>query len=162
MPSEWNRKHVWAKSKGQFGTNRGLGTDIHQLRPTDVSVNGKRGSLSFGEGGKIYNDPDGPTTNRVSSKNWEPRDEVKGDVARIIFYMAVRYESAKLDLTIVDRLVPQSVKSPIIGKLSILKKWHKMDPPSHFEKRRNNRIHEIQGNRNPFVDHPEWVEDIWY
>lgn len=159
-PAQWNREHVWAKSKGDFGTRPGAGTDLHHIRPTDVSVNGRRGSLSFDNGGQIYNDPDGQTTNRVSDTSWEPRDEVKGDVARMLFYMAVRYEDG-LDLELVDQRVPESSKKPKIGKLSTLLQWHAADPPSAFEKRRNNRIHELQGNRNPFIDHPEWVEKIW-
>jgi endonuclease I len=160
-PHEWNREHVWPKSKGHFGTRPGAGTDLHHIRPTDVSVNGARGSLSFDNGGNIYDDPDGPTQNRFDDDSWEPWDEVKGDVARMLFYMAVRYEEPSLDLEVVDSTPPQSSQSPQLGKLSTLLQWHQDDPVSSFERRRNERIHLLQGNRNPFIDQPQWVNRIW-
>ncbi len=160
-PSQWNREHVWAKSKGDFGISPGAGTDLHHIRPEDVTVNSARGSLSFDEGGNPYHDPDGQTQNRHDDDSWEPRTEVRGDVARMLLYMAVRYEDADLDLELVDTAEPEGSHAPRIGRLSALLKWHNDDPPSQFEKRRNNRIHERQGNRNPFIDHPEWVQKLW-
>jgi|GEM_PF-1716513 len=160
--SDWNREHLWPKSHGGFGTGSPMGTDLHHLRPTDVSINSRRGSLNFDEGGELYVDRDGATTNRVDENSWEPRDEVKGDVARMIFYMVVRYEGEaanELDLELNDKV--NNLRSPRLGKLSVLKKWHLQDPVNAWEKRRNNRIHDVQGNRNPFVDYPEWVELIW-
>ncbi len=165
LVGDWNREHVWAKSKGNFGTRRGPGTDIHQLRPTSVMINSIRGSKSFDEGGRPYEHPhyNVTTGNKVSSDTFEPRDEVKGDVARILFYMAIRYgENSDYELKIVDEVVAEGSKQPRIGKLSTLIKWHREDPVSEFEMRRNNRIHHFQGNRNPFIDHPEWAAMIWY
>lgn len=155
----WNREHVWAKSHGDFGTARGPGTDLHHLRPTDVTVNSDRGNLDFDEGGSENDEAPG---NYADGDSWEPRDEVKGDVARMIFYMSVRYEGGDgfADLEVNDRVGNGS--APSIGRVSVLKRWHEQDPPDSHELTRNERIYaDWQGNRNPFIDHPEWVESIW-
>ena len=160
----WTREHVWAKSHGDFGTDEGPGTDVHALRPCDESVNSARSNLDFAEGGEIYVDPDGTTENRLSSNSWEPRDEVKGDVARMIFYMATRYEgeNGEPDLEIVDYVDSSPAYQPLHGKLSDLYRWHLQDTVSDWERRRNDIIYsDYQGNRNPFIDHPEFVEKIW-
>ena len=86
-------------------------------------------------------------------------DEV--NIAELVS-MAVRYEGADgfADLEVNDRTGNGS--APYMGRLSVLKEWNEQDPPSAFEQRRNDRIHDgWQGNRNPFVDHPEWVESIF-
>ena len=154
----WNREHVWAKSHGDFGTSNGPGTDLHHLRPTDVTVNSDRGNLDFDNGGSENDEAPG---NYSDSDSWEPRDEVKGDVARMIFYMAVRYEAGdRVDLEVNDQV--NNGSNPYMGRLSVLKQWSQEDPPDAFEQRRNERIFDNwQGNRNPFIDHPEWVESIW-
>lgn len=154
----WNREHVWAKSHGDFGTAAGPGTDLHHLRPTDVTVNSTRGNLDFDNGGNEVGEAPG---NRVDGDSWEPRDEVKGDVARMIFYMAVRYEAGdQVDLEVNDQV--NNGSDPFHGRLSVLKQWNEQDPPDAFEERRNERIQAgWQGNRNPFVDHPEWVESVY-
>lgn len=80
----------------------------------------------------------------------------------MIFYMAVRYEGPAYNLEIVDHVVPKGNKYPIIGKLSTLLEWHKNDPVDNWERRRNHIIYlKYQGNRNPFIDYPQWVEIIW-
>lgn len=154
----WNREHVWAKSHGDFGTSNGPGTDLHHLRPTDVTVNSARGNLDFDNGGSENHEAPG---NYADGDSWEPRDAVKGDVARMIFYMSVRYEAGdRVDLEVNDRVGNGS--APYMGRVSVLKQWSQQDPPDAFEQRRNERIHaNWQGNRNPFIDHPEWVESIW-
>ncbi len=160
--SGWNREHVWAKSHGDFGTSMGPGTDAHQLRPSDISVNSARGNKDFDEGGSEYIDGDGATGCYSDSDSWEPRDEVKGDAARIIFYMATRYEgdSGELDLEVNDNV--NNSPLPFHGRLSALYQWNLDDPPSDFEMHRNDVIYEdFQGNRNPFIDHPEYVTYIW-
>ncbi|TYS67661.1 ribonuclease [Sutcliffiella horikoshii] len=157
--NDWNREHVWAKSHGDFGTTQGPGTDLHHLRPTDVTVNSSRGNLDFDNGGSQHSEAPG---NYYDSDSWEPRDEVKGDVARMIFYMAVRYEgdSGELDLEINNYV--NNGSAPYHGKLSVLLQWHAEDPVDAREIRRNNIIFEnYQGNRNPFIDHPEFAEMIW-
>ena len=154
----WNREHVWAKSHGDFGTSNGPGTDLHHLRPTDVTVNSDRGNLDFDNGGSENDEAPG---NYSDSDSWEPRDAFKGDVARMIFYMAVRYEAGdRVDLEVNDQV--NNGSNPYMGRLSVLKQWSQQDPPDAFEQRRNERIFDNwQGNRNPFIDHPEWVESIW-
>ncbi|MGW8062754.1 endonuclease I family protein [Streptomyces ziwulingensis] len=156
---DWNREHVWAKSHGDFGTSTGPGTDLHHLRPEDVRVNGVRGNKDFDNGGSGFTDSGGSLTD---SDSFEPRDAVKGDVARMIFYMAVRYEGGDgwADLEVNSSVGNGS--NPYIGRLAVLKEWNDEDPPDAFEERRNQVIHDsYQHNRNPFVDHPEWVEAIW-
>ncbi len=156
--NDWNREHVWAKSHGNFGTSAPAGTDAHHLRPTDASVNSSRGNKDFDNGGQQHPEATGCY---FTSTTWEPRDEVKGDVARMIFYMAVRYEggNGEPDLEVVD-YTPTGTQ-PKHGKLSTLLDWNTQDPPDAFEINRNNVIYGYQHNRNPFIDHPEFVNLIW-
>ena len=166
----WNREHVWAKSRGNFGTAPGAGTDLHHLCAEDVSTNSARNNRSFDtssdqfffKSGNYF----GPTDSRTSTTQytWEPRDEVKGDVARMMFYMATRYEGedGEPDLELVDDLPGKDDKAPFHGKKSTLLRWHRIDPVSDRERFRNHLIFtRFQENRNPFIDHPEYVELIW-
>jgi endonuclease I len=155
---DWNREHVWAKSHGDFGTSAGPGTDLHHLRPEDVQVNSLRGNKDFDNGGTAVSAAPG---NRTDTDSWEPRAAVRGDVARMIFYMAVRYEGGSYpDLEVDD--VTGSGTAPRLGRLSALRQWNQQDPPDAFEKRRNELIYSsYQRNRNPFIDHPEWVAAIF-
>lgn len=162
----WNREHVWAKSHGGFNTSPGTGTDVHHLRPSDISVNAERGNKDFDNGGNIYVDADGTTECRTDNDSWEARSVVKGDVARMLFYMAVRYEgeNGELDLELVDQVNTAALTTSgkgYHGKLSTLLEWHKADPVDSFEIKRNNIIYSFQENRNPFIDHPEFVDKIW-
>lgn len=157
--NDWNREHVWAKSHGDFGTAMGAGTDLHHLRPTDASVNSSRGNLDFDNGGSQHSEALG---NYYDSDSWEPRDAVKGDVARMLFYMAVRYEgdSGEVDLELNNAV--NNGSAPYHGRMSILLEWHKEDPVDDKERRRNEIIYtDYQHNRNPFIDHPEWASAIW-
>ncbi|MBI9037711.1 MAG: endonuclease [Bacteroidales bacterium] len=159
--NDWNREHVWAKSHGDFGNSAPCGTDAHHIRPTDVSVNGDRGHLDFDNGGNPIYDNGDLAGYRIDNVSWEPRDEVKGDVARMIFYMAVRYEGddGELDLEVVDYV--NTYPNPKHGKLSTLLEWNIADPPDDFEKNRNEVVYYYQENRNPFIDHPEFATLIW-
>jgi len=155
---DWNREHVWAKSHGDFGTS-GPGADAHHLRPTDVQVNSVRGNKDFDNGG---DEVDGAPGNFTDDDSFEPRDEVKGDVARMIFYMAVRYEGedGAPDLELNDEV--DNGEQPFMGRQSVLLEWHNADPVDDFERKRNDVIYEqFQQNRNPFIDHPEWAEEIF-
>ncbi|MFO7660586.1 MAG: endonuclease, partial [Candidatus Cloacimonadaceae bacterium] len=96
----------------------------------------------------------------TSTNSWEPRDEEKGDVARMVLYMSVRYEGTDTTYDLEMQDITPTVGA-YYGKLSTLLNWHVTDPPDSWERRRNNRIHERQGNRNPFVDHPEFVNQLW-
>ncbi|WP_026424398.1 endonuclease [Actinokineospora inagensis] len=156
---DWNREHVWAKSHGDFGTATGPGTDLHHLRPEDVTVNSERGNKDFDNGGSTVADAPG---NKTDADSWEPRDAVKGDIARMIFYMAVRYQGGDgfPDLEVDDTV--NNGTQPYMGKLSTLRQWNAQDPPDDFERHRNQVIYDTyQHNRNPFIDHPEWVASIF-
>ncbi|SFD86155.1 hypothetical protein SAMN05216238_1053 [Lentibacillus persicus] len=158
MVGDWNREHVWAKSHGDFGTRTGPGTDIHHLRPTDVQVNSSRGNLDFDNGGEA--DVTNCDECKRDGDSWEPPNDVKGDVARMLFYMAVRYEGNNyVDLELNEQTGNGS--APYHGKLSVLLDWHEQDPVDTYEMNRNDAIHDEQGNRNPFIDHPQWAEAIW-
>jgi endonuclease I len=156
---QWNREHVWAKSHGDFGTVNGPGTDVHHLRPEDVTVNSTRGNLDFDNGGSAVAQCTGCLSDGDS---FQPRDAVKGDVARMIFYMAVRWDGGDGFADLEPNDLVGNGTAPAIGRLSVLRQWNLQDPPDAFEKRRNEVIFDTwQHNRNPFVDHPEWVTAIW-
>ncbi len=166
----WNREHVWAKSHGNFGTEIGEGTDVHAIRPCTPKVNSARSNYDFAEGGEPYILDGEDTGCKLTSNSWEPRDEVKGDIARMIFYMATRYEGnyeadgeeiEELDLEIIDYVRSYKDKKQVHGKLSDLLKWHKQDPVDSMEIRRNEVVFKYQKNRNPFIDHPEFVNLIY-
>ncbi|MBZ0181627.1 MAG: endonuclease [Melioribacteraceae bacterium] len=152
----WNREHVWANSHGFPNSSDTAYTDVHHLRPTLESANSARGSKDFDNGGNPYTPiPDTYT----DSDSWEPRDAVKGDVARAMMYMTVRYEGPNYDLELVDYTGTPS--QPIFGKLSTLLQWHREDPPNDFERNRNDVVQSYQLNRNPFIDRPEFADLIF-
>lgn len=133
LNNDWNREHVWAKSLAWFDTSGG-GSDLHHIRPCNISVNSSRGNKKFGVGGSFYT----------------PTDDYKGDVARIIFYLMIAYNEA-------DRYSFTSIAQ----SKEILLEWNKLDPVSDIEIVRNNKVAEIQGNRNPFIDYSYLADSIW-
>ncbi len=164
----WNKEHTWSNS---HGINDALPaySDLHHLRPCDSTVNSAKSNRDFDEGTTLYTDASpyngysGNTGCYTDTDIWEPRDADKGDVARMILYVATRYEGTdtSYDLEPVDYTFSSPSGEPYYGKLSTLLTWHNADPPDGKEARRNNRIQERQGNRNPFIDHPEYVTSIW-
>ncbi len=159
----WNREHVWSKSHGSFDPDivgPGAGTDGHHLRPENPAVNSTKSNLDFDNGGNLV--PNGGGS-KYDSDSWEPRDAVKGDVARMIFYMSTRYigDPGEPNLHVVDTIPSSPNNEPLYGKLSTLLRWNLQDPPDDFEINRNNVIYFYQHNRNPFIDHPEWITSIW-
>lgn len=151
----WNREHVWAKSLAWFGES-GAGSDLHHLRPADPSVNSSKGDKKFGEvenGNPVMiskGNGGGPSGCFANATYFEPRGEVKGDVARIIFYLFTRY--------------PQSDNynfTDVAQSLEMLLVWHINDPVDEFEALRNDKIAEYQGNRNPYIDNPQYALLIW-
>jgi endonuclease I len=165
--NRWNREHVWSKSHGFPAELDTAYTDIHHLRPADESVNSSRNNLDFDTGGEAHVEA---TDCNYDSDSWEPRDAVKGDVARMMFYMVVRYDpgyhsdNSLYDLELVDSTgvdIGLPPGEPLFGKLSSLIQWHLQDPVDTFEQNRNEVAYGYQGNRNPFIDHPEWVESIF-
>jgi endonuclease I len=163
----WNREHVWAVSHGKFGENKTMHSDLHNLKPSNSMINPGKGNKDFDNGGKRFKSKDGELTEcRFNNHSWEPRDCDKGDVARILFYMAVRYEGddGNPDLELADQVNTASLTTPgkgFYGKLTTLLEWNKLDPVDEFERRRNNVIFKYQKNRNPFIDHPEYADLIW-
>ena len=166
---EWNREHIWSKSRGPFEEDSFIAhNDAHHLVAAERRMNSTKNNRHFEDCN------DGDDTNieerdygNFTCNDWEfePRDEVKGDVARMLFYMAVRYEGEEgdqVDLELMDD--PDSTKSsklPFYGDLDDLLRWHEEDPVSLWEIERNETIYSYQGNRNPFIDLPELVELIW-
>ncbi|MDD4117432.1 MAG: endonuclease [Kiritimatiellae bacterium] len=156
----WNKEHVWAQSHGIDGANPAY-SDVHHLHPTLIQANSDRNSRDF----DIVS---GTTTNYAfdgtqTAGNFEPPLAGKGDVARAMFYMAVRYDGTDavgdLELT---NATPTSTESALFGKLDTLLDWNELDPVNDYEIRRNNLVYSnYQGNRNPFVDHPEWVRVVF-
>ena len=164
-PDFWNREHVWPKSHGDFDAGDPFEvpayTDAHNLKPVDHSMNTLRGEKDFENGGDLVFNGSSETDCFSTSSTFEPRDEVKGDIARIILYMDLRYEggTGEPNLVVVDGLT--TYPNPQIGTLSTLLEWHVQDPPDAFEKRRNDIIFKWQGNRNPFIDYPEFVNYLY-
>ena len=159
----WNREHVWVKSQGGFNGDETYGalgaySDAHNLKPCDASINTDRGTKDFDNGGTQNTEA---TECYSTSTTWEPRDAVKGDVARIIFYMATRYmgDPGEPSLNVVDYINNSS--DPLMGKLSTLLEWNEQDPVDAFERRRNQVIFNWQQNRNPFIDYPGLANLIW-
>lgn len=155
----WSREHVWAKSHGFPSESQDAYRDAHHLRPCDITVNSARGTKDFDNGGSPHSEA---TECNTDSDSWEPRDAVKGDIARMMFYMATRYEgeNGDPDLELVD-YTGTSTDTPFFGKLSTLLQWNTEDPVDEFEQNRNEVVYSYQGNRNPFVDHPEFVKAIY-
>lgn len=155
----WNREHSWPSSHGFPSTGDWGYTDIHHLRPSDASVNSTRGNKDYDDGGSEISEASG---NYTDSDSFEPRDDVKGDLARMMFYMDIRYNGSDStstdDLTLVNYTGTSGAN---LGKLCTLLTWHMNDPVGTEEINRHSRIVEVQGNRNPFVDYPAWAQDIW-
>ena len=149
-PDHWNREHVWPQSFGLKGN--AARSDLHNLVPVDRTVNAARGNKLFGEGTAPHREC---TPCRVSRETWEPAPEVQGDVARIVFYMDVRYEGGARDgvpdLVLADAPAREAAR---FGRLTTLARWHCADPVSAEERQRHEAVARAQGNRNVFVDDP--------
>ncbi|KAG9456372.1 hypothetical protein H6P81_000880 [Aristolochia fimbriata] len=163
----WNREHLWPRSYGL--TNGPSLTDLHNIRPADTNVNSSRGNKYYGECDNYSHACMRPANREAAydtetdDKRWAPPVLVRGDIARSLMYMAVRYgfhqahEGPQLQLS-----DSPSIAKREMGLLSVLLRWNEQDPPSRAEKLRNSRICRLyQHNRNPFVDHPEYANRIW-
>jgi hypothetical protein len=157
---KWNREHIYPQSRGGYadgtlsipdGINVWLPTnandilaghaDAHHLRAEDAAENSLRSNKDYGLTG--YNGPSG------TAGSW------KGDVARALFYMAVRYNA----LSVVNGDIADTVGQ--LGDLASLLTWNTLDPSDDFEMNRNNYIYTWQVNRNPFIDYPDLANYIW-
>ena len=162
----YNKEHIFPQ--GYFNKASPMVSDIHHIVPTDGKVNGMRSNFPFGNVGSSvsYTSKNGSklgTSNSVnySGKVFEPINEFKGDVARMIFYFATRYEAKLKDFDANDILTNTSFPGIQSWELEVLKQWHTQDPVSQREIDRNNAAYTYQRNRNPFIDHPEYVALIW-
>ena len=162
----YNKEHIFPQ--GYFNKASPMVSDIHHIVPTDGKVNGMRSNFPFGNVGSSvsYTSKNGSklgTSNSVnySGKVFEPINEFKGDVARMIFYFATRYEAKLKDFDANDILTNTSFPGIQSWELEVLKQWHTQDPVSQREIDRNNAAYTYQGNRNPFIDHQEYVAQIW-
>lgn len=161
----WNREHTWPQSRGLNGTGAPDGSDLHHVRPSRTSINSDRGETNFGGAfGQAFGEvTDGGVT------YWYPGDADAGAIARAQFYMAVRYDgvdSGTEDLELGVGNVPNVSGSadppPQLGNLTRLLEWHYQAVPEDFELRRHQIIFDdYQHNRNPFIDHPEYVWSVF-
>ena len=163
----WNREHCWPNSLGIDDALPAY-SDLFNLRACGEPANSDRGNLYYDEstvGAGGYEKPTGDTAALCSQDfdSWEPPDEVKGDLARSMFYMDVRYEgdSSEPNLTLTDNVATISTSNANMGRLSTLLIWNFLDPVSPAERTRAESAFGYQHNRNPFVDHPEWVEAVY-
>ena len=192
----YNREHTWPKSYGfpNDGDSNYAYTDVHHLRACDAGYNGARSNKPFrncnagcteqptdenngnGGGTGVYPGNSNWTTGDFTQGTWETWDARKGDVARSILYMDIRYEGgthgitgfSEPDLRVTDNeaLIDSSNTGSnesvaYMGMLSVLLQWHQEDPPDADEMARNDVVFSFQGNRNPFVDHPEWADCLY-
>ncbi|MBR2930080.1 MAG: endonuclease [Clostridia bacterium] len=146
--SGWNREHVWPKALGGFNTS-GAGADLHHIRPSENRTNSNRGSLKYGNvsGGKTSTGNLSGEVGGYYSGFYEPVDSAKGDVARIILYMYVRYGNT-------GSYTCGSI-TKVFQSVDVLLDWCELDPVDTWEMGRNEVVEGIQGNRNVFIDYPE-------
>lgn len=164
---EWNREHLWPNSAGLNSSGADY-ADLINLRAADATVNNARGNLPFDETSpgvtaRVPADDEAPLCSS-DPDSWEPPPEMKGDIARALFYMDVRYDGStgdENDLRLTDDSTLTGGSLPYCGRLTTLLLWHYADPVGAAESLRNDRVQERQGNRNPFVDRPAWIEAIW-
>jgi endonuclease I len=170
----FNREHTVPQS--YFGSATPMYSDAHFVLPADKIVNAKRDDFPFGvvpnptwistNGSKLGNNLNSGYSAGYSSTVFEPVDQYKGDIARLLFYFVTRYE----DQLVTFYSSASTVKAMFDGTsdhsfsttfLNILLTWNNQDPVSAKEIARNNAIYARQSNRNPYIDHPEYVCQIW-
>ncbi|GEN67186.1 endonuclease [Chryseobacterium rhizosphaerae] len=161
----YNREHIVPQSL--FNQGLPMRSDAHFVRATDGKVNGERGDLPFGKVATAnYNSQNGSKRGNSASPGFtgvvfEPIDEFKGDVARMIFYFVTRYETQLSGFGTGNMLGGSAYPGLQNWELNQLIIWHTQDPVSSAEIRRNNATYTFQGNRNPYIDHPEYVNMVW-
>ncbi|MFV0365284.1 MAG: endonuclease I family protein [Mangrovibacterium sp.] len=154
----WNREHVWAKSKGLGGAisnnEAGPASDIYNLKAEELSVNTRKSNRDFAE-----KDGDESYYGIHGTAAYAPMESGRGDVARIMFYMQLRW-NGECGIVLDNEIYTTSTEARH-GVLTDLIKWHSDDPVDPFEIRRSNIVYSNQKNRNPFVDHPELVDYLF-
>ena len=162
----FNREHIIPQSF--FSQSTPERSDAHFVVPSDKYVNNQRGSFPFGTvatASNTYTNGSKRGTSGISGYSgtvFEPIDEFKGDIARMHFYFATRYEDDIPGYTAnYDMIIKSSQQVYTNTFLSLLLQWHAQDPVSQREIDRNNAIFNAQNNRNPFIDNPSYVNSIW-
>jgi endonuclease I len=164
-----NTEHLWPNAYG-IDDDPPADGDLFNLRPCDADVNSDRGNKYFDDGGTLPAHSEAPLC-RDDADSWEARPVEKGDLARSMFYMDTRYDgldSFPRDLALTDNAALITSTNNNMGKLSTLINWHFSDSVNESERQRNHIIYQttylgvtFQQNRNPFIDHPEYVWAIW-
>lgn len=161
----YNREHIIPQSL--FNEASPMVADVHFIRATDGKVNGMRSSFPFGKVGvptftsQNFSKLGNSVSQGYSGTVFEPIDAFKGDVARMIFYFVTRYETKLAGFSSGNMLGGSSFPGLQAWALKQYMEWHIMDPVSPEEISRNNASYNYQGNRNPFIDHPEYAAQIW-
>lgn len=161
----YNREHIVPQSL--FNESSPMVSDIHFIRATDGKVNGMRSNYPFGKvGTATFTSQNGSKLGSSSSSGYagtvfEPIDEFKGDVARMIFYFVTRYQSKLSSFSSGNMLGSSTFPGLQTWELNVLLGWHNQDPVSQAEINRNNASYTHQGNRNPFIDNPNYAGQIW-
>ena len=161
-----NREHVWPKKGGTAfdgDKERNVGSDAHHLRPAEQNLNSDRGSKQFGEVPTIASNivPQAGSTSYdnlcyLQGNYFYPGKGYRGATARILMYVETRWgDNYNLNFVI------GAGDCKTIGNIETLMKWHYQEPPTAEEIRRNEAVFKIQGNRNPFIDHPEFATKIY-
>ena len=169
----WNREHVWPQSLsgGLYGES-GAGADIHHIRPTISSINSSRSNRLFTEfevvevsyNEKYYN---GTLVAYMNEDYWEPLDNVKGDIARILMYLYMHYSKevdSNKSYSYAGNLNIQNVvytKNGSDGAWDLLLSWNELDPVDTFEYNRHEYCVEQTSVRNPFIDNEDFANLIW-
>ena len=155
--SSWNREHTWPSSRG-LGSSGPDYTDLHHLRPANPSINSSRGNKNYGGGygEQAY----GAVADGGSF--WYPGDADAGMVARHEFYMATRYDGVDSSTTDLELQTGDPSQETGLGNIDRLLEWHYQAVPDDFELGRNQIIYDAyQGNRNPYIDRPEFVWSVY-
>ncbi len=151
----WNREHVWPQSLGGFNYKKGdvPAQDMHHVRPSDKDVNSTRDNLLYGN---VSSGKNAVSVSKIGSivggkyngTYFEPLDNVKGDVARICLYVYVRYG---------EEYTKCSSITNVFSDIDTLLEWCALDPVDTWEMGRNEVVGAYQGNRNVFIDYPEYA-----
>lgn len=161
----YNREHIIPQSL--FSEASPMVSDIHFIRATDGKVNGMRSNYPFGKvGTATFMSKNGSKLGSSASSGYsgtvfEPIDEFKGDVARMVFYFVTRYQSKLSTFSSGNMLGSSAFPGLQTWELNVLLAWHNQDPVSQAEINRNNASYTYQKNRNPFIDNPNYANQIW-
>lgn len=143
----WTLGRVWPASRGLSDERSSAYLDLHNVRAVEPDLDQLRGGRGYGEGSEI--------------RSIEPADSMKGDVARTLFYMSLRYDGRDGSPSLRLLVRPAEPGEAAMGGLCTLLAWNDRDPVDTGEARRNDRVERYQGNRNPFVDRPEFARVLW-